>query len=80
MTFLLFSVSNTLSVCIEGLGFSFLRSTESPILRASHLFPPKKFFFDTAPTKHLLQPLNSGSRNDFSQQSCFESYTYILEL
>jgi hypothetical protein len=28
----------------------------------------------------LLQPLNSGNRNDCSQKSCFESYTYILEL
>jgi len=74
---MLLSVAKTLGVCIEEFGVSFLRSSESSILRASHLFSPKKFFLDTAPIKHLLQPQNSGNRNYCSPQSCFESYTYI---
>lgn len=80
VTSMLFSVSKTPGVCIEDFGVLFLRNSESSILPASHLFSPKKFFLDTAPIKHLLQPLNSGNRNDCSLQSCFESYTYVLEL
>jgi hypothetical protein len=39
VTSVLFSVSKTLGICIEEFGVSFLRSSESPVLRAS-LFPP----------------------------------------
>jgi hypothetical protein len=41
VTSMLFSVSKTLGVCIEEFSVLFLRSSESSLLRANHLFPLK---------------------------------------